>query len=169
MELTHQQAGFEDINQETVPWFRIRPVDSLQAVLVFEYSPKEGPTMALTLNRINLLRRMPDDLDDDDKEILLTLAERSVEAINNGDEDGAAEGAQLFSAAMRDNSGGLGTSPFESCGDHCQHHLDNGNAPAYATCYWACVVRGGPKTHKLPNDFRQKIERVSQTLMERRI
>lgn len=40
-------------------------------------------------------------------------------------------------------SGALGDS-LEDCGDKCQHHLEDGNAPAYAVCYWACVAKGGP-------------------------
>lgn len=31
--------------------------------------------------------------------------------------------------------------PWLACEGHCLRHLDDGNAPFYATCYWACVVR----------------------------
>ena len=37
-----------------------------------------------------------------------------------------------------------GWAPFQDCGTHCQHHLDDGDAVKYGVCYAACVIRGGP-------------------------
>jgi hypothetical protein len=37
---------------------------------------------------------------------------------------------------------GWGGDPND-CKAKCQHHLDDGNAPAYATCWWDCYLTGG--------------------------
>jgi hypothetical protein len=95
----------------------------------------------LRLKVQRLPARLPKTMSRAEKELLVKVAQRSVSDLNGGGAKRAAQGAKIWVAALRNN--GDGTSPFESCGDKCQHHLDNGDAAAYGVCYWACVARGG--------------------------
>ena len=76
------------------------------------------------------------------KKQLDRLVDSSIAATRAGRGDDAVRGIKELRAVMKDNDGE--GSPWETCGKMCQHHLDDGNAPAYAVCYWACVIRGGP-------------------------
>lgn len=33
------------------------------------------------------------------------------------------------------------TEPVLNCREVCDHHLADGNAPAYAVCWWSCVTK----------------------------
>lgn len=106
-----------------------------------------------------LERILPSGMSDEHKDLLIQVAARGVAAANSGDDQVAEETADIFKTVYLDNNGD-GTSPFESCGDHCQHHLDDGNAPAYATCYWACVMRGGPNATTISHTVAQRATAV---------
>ena len=84
--------------------------------------------------------RLPKTLKTTDKKLLLEVAKRSIRDLNAGDQVRAARGATIWAKALQDDGG---DSPFLTCGHKCQHLLDEGNAPGYAVCYWACVIRGG--------------------------
>lgn len=68
-------------------------------------------------------------------------SERMIEAVKANDTDKV---GSVVAEMRRVGGGGLGGSPWLDCGDYCQHLLDEGDAPGYAVCYWACVIRGGP-------------------------
>lgn len=90
-----------------------------------------------------LEQTLPVGLSEEHKNLLLQVAAKGIAAANAGNGQLAANAAEVFKTVYLDN-GGNGESPFESCGTHCQHLLDEGNAPGYGVCYWACVMRGGP-------------------------
>ena len=71
---------------------------------------------------------------------LSNAIERSLKGVDSGNAKDVAAGISEYRAMMRRANG-----MWDDCGDHCGHHLDNGNAPAYGVCYWACIARGGPK------------------------
>lgn len=72
------------------------------------------------------------------------LVRGSLAATKAGDGAVAARQIEEVRSMAKDNSGaGNDTSPFESCGDTCQHHLGDGEPEKYAVCYYACVIRGG--------------------------
>lgn len=87
---------------------------------------------------------LPASMSSNDRQVLLQIAQKSIAAQDAGNNVVALEGAKIWAAAMKRNNND-GTSPFESCGDKCQHHLDAGDAAKYGVCYWACVLRGGVK------------------------
>ncbi|WP_314326155.1 hypothetical protein [Paenarthrobacter ilicis] len=92
----------------------------------------------LDLRRIE--RLIPDDIDDNGRQMLVQVAARGVAATNSGNSQLAKLAADTFRTVFKDN-GGDGTSKWESCGDHC----DSENNPAtYGFCYWKCVLKGGP-------------------------
>lgn len=85
---------------------------------------------------------MPHSLAPSERRTLQALAARSRDAIVAGDGRKAVASVREFRAMLARL--GVGGGPLEDCGDHCQHHLDDGNPTAYAVCCWACVIRGGP-------------------------
>jgi hypothetical protein len=84
--------------------------------------------------------RLPKSLKAADKKLLLEVARRSISDLNAGEQVRPAQGARIWAKALQDEGG---DSPLLTCGEKCRHLLDEGNAPGYAVCYWACVIRGG--------------------------
>lgn len=100
------------------------------------------PKLVLDVKKLDQL--FPKSMVASDRKLLLKVAQRSVAELNAGNKARAAQGAKIWAAALsKSKNNGDGTSPFESCGDKCQHHLDDGDPVAYGACYWACVIRGG--------------------------
>jgi hypothetical protein len=90
-----------------------------------------------------ILSKLPQNILSQDKTRIVNLVEQSLNAIRSGDGKTSAEKIGQIRAFMKRNASG---GPLEDCYDHCKGHLDNGNPTAYAVCYWACVVMGGPST-----------------------
>lgn len=86
-----------------------------------------------------IMAKLPKGLKKKDRAHIEVLVTRSLAATRRGDGLRAAQDIRQISAIALDNDG---ESPWQSCGAKCRHHLDDGNAPAYATCYWACVIWG---------------------------
>lgn len=84
--------------------------------------------------------RLPRSMKAADRTLLLAVAKRAINDLNSGDSIRATQGAKIWARALQN---GDEDSPFLTCGKKCQHLLDEGNAPGYAVCYWACVIRGG--------------------------
>jgi hypothetical protein len=88
-----------------------------------------------------ILARFPQNLTSQDKAQMQRLVEQSLNAIKDRQGETAVQTIRGVRVLARRASG---NSPWETCGDHCQHFLDEGKPLEYAYCYWACVARGGP-------------------------
>jgi hypothetical protein len=75
-------------------------------------------------------------LETDARERARGALSRSLEGISSGNDDEAVAGVETIK--------NLGGNVTLKCEQHCIHHLNEGNAPAYATCFYACLARGGP-------------------------
>jgi len=93
-----------------------------------------------------IMAKLPPGLRENDKARLESLMDQSLSAIESGDGETAVTAIKEFQDTLELSTGvGLDDgSPWLDCGKHCQHLLDAGDAPGYAVCYWACVIRGGP-------------------------
>lgn len=94
---------------------------------------------------------IPKSVSVNEKKQINRLIARSIAATRAGRGDEAVRGIEKLRVMLKDNDGE--DSPWQTCGAMCQHHLDEGNAPFYATCYWACVIRGGPSAR--PTELEQ--------------
>jgi hypothetical protein len=77
-----------------------------------------------------------DDLESADRERAELALTKIMSAAESGSHDDAVSGVEGLQS--------LGGDPWTKCEEFCRHHLNEGNAPAYAVCYAACVARGGP-------------------------
>ncbi len=78
--------------------------------------------------------------------------DESFAALRKGDGKTAVKKIEEISALrMNDNGGGESANGLE-CRDKCQHHLDDGNAPAYAVCWWTCWVTRIDKQGRVDKD-----------------
>lgn len=132
---------------------------SLQPIQATPIQEKTQPELKIqiTSEEYNLVKRpdaknkiidnLPQNLTSQDKAKLEVLVEQSLSALKAGDNTTSVRKIEEARAITRRL--GKGGSSWENCGDHCQHHLDDGNAVAYAVCYWACVIRGGSEQLQL--------------------
>jgi hypothetical protein len=89
-----------------------------------------------------VIAKIPQSLSPADKAALTQLINQSMNALRAGDGATSLRALRKVQTIAKKAGGGIG--PLTTCGDFCQHHLDEGNAPAYAVCYYACVLKGGP-------------------------
>ena len=102
---------------------------------------------------------IPAGLTNASEKALSNAIERSLNGVDIGNAKDVAEGISEYRAMMRRANG-----KWEDCGDHCVHHLDNGDAKAYGVCYWACIARGGPKGSPSLVAVHQEVERFRRSI-----
>lgn len=93
-------------------------------------------------SKVKILAKLPQKLTSQDKAQVERLVAQSLSAIKAGDGKTSVEKIEEVRALMSKRANG---SPWQTCGAHCNRHLDDGDAAAYAVCYWSCVINGGPK------------------------
>jgi len=108
-------------------------------------TPEDERLVKDAKTRDKIVARIPKKLSHDDRAMVEQLVDQSLSAVRAG--DGATAESTIRKIRSIFGHGGLGLSPWGSCGDFCQHLLDEGNPTGYGVCYWACVLRGGPSSH----------------------
>jgi hypothetical protein len=67
------------------------------------------------------------------------IIEQSMTALRAGNGASGSKALEQFRGHTKKYKG-----KWQTCGEHCDRHMDAGDYEAYAICYWGCIIRGGP-------------------------